>query len=130
MNAAILSETTTRSLAGSLTFPEVVQTLIVEGVESYHTDLVQKQKTFYMPNGEVHIERLDFFAPKIAEDFSEKMVIKALRAIQSKEIDYREFLNQIIAAGTTNYTVYIQGKKAIYFGRKGEFHVENFPQAK
>lgn len=31
-------------------------------------------------------------------------------------------------AGTTHYNVFLSGKKAIYFGRKGEFYVENFPE--
>jgi len=38
-----------------------------------------------------------------------------------------------MAAGTTAYWVFITGRRVIYFGRKGrkgEFHVEEFPGAK
>jgi len=28
------------------------------------------------------------------------------------------------------YWVFLDGRKAIYFGRRGEFHVENFPAPK
>ena len=30
-------------------------------------------------------------------------------------------------AGVTGYWAFLTGKKVIYFGRKGEFHVEEFP---
>ncbi len=29
-------------------------------------------------------------------------------------------------AGVTDYTVYIAGEKAIYNGRNGDFHIEQF----
>jgi hypothetical protein len=32
-----------------------------------------------------------------------------------------------MAAGTASYSVYLNGRKAIYFGRNGDFHVEPFP---
>jgi hypothetical protein len=34
-----------------------------------------------------------------------------------------------MAAGTVYYIAYLTGKQVIYFGRKGEFHIEKFPQA-
>ncbi len=33
------------------------------------------------------------------------------------------------AAGTIAYWVFRTGKKVIYFGRKGEFHIEEFPKS-
>ena len=36
-------------------------------------------------------------------------------------------LRRVMAAGTTSYSVYLNGRKAIYFGRNGDFHVEPFP---
>jgi len=33
-------------------------------------------------------------------------------------------------AGTCSYGVHIDGKQVIYFGRKGDFYVEEFPQPK
>lgn len=129
MNTDVMKKTTTRSLAGTMTFPEVVADLLAEGVESYHADLVRLEKTFYMPNGETFVESLDFEPPQVANDFSDSEVVSTLRAIQAKEINYQEFLRRIMKAGTTSYIVYLSGKKAIYFGRKGEFYVENFPQS-
>ena len=130
MNTEVMKKTTAGSLNGTMTFPEVIANLSVEGVESYHADLMRLEKTFYMPDGETFVESLDFEPPQAADDFSDSEVVSAIRAIQAKEINYQEFLRRIMKAGTTSYNVYLNGKKAIYFGRKGEFHVENFPQPK
>jgi uncharacterized protein YbcV (DUF1398 family) len=130
INAEVIHNALAGSLAGNLTFPEVVQALLGVGVESYRADLVLREKTTYMPNGQTHREPMDIPATQAAEEFSAEGVVSALRAIQGRQIKYREFLDRILAAGTTNYAVYLNGKRAIYFGRKGEFHVEELPQAK
>lgn len=127
MNITAIQETSTKSLANQMSFPEVVQVLIQEGVESYYVDLVQNQKTFYMPNGETITENFDYQGPTIAKEFSQEAVVKAIKTIQTKQMTYREFLDAIMEAGCTGYTVYITGRKAIYFGRKGDMHIENFP---
>ncbi|MES2390554.1 MAG: DUF1398 family protein [Acidobacteriota bacterium] len=129
MNIAALHHTTSRSLAGTMTFPQVVGLLLGEGVESYQADLVTREKTFHMPNGETHRETLDIQPLAIAADFSGPEVVSAIRDIQQQKINYRQFLDRIAAAGTTTYTVYLQGKRAIYFGRNGDFHIEEFPKA-
>jgi uncharacterized protein YbcV (DUF1398 family) len=54
--------------------------------------------------------------------------IKAsIRAVQHGEIGYAEFLRQIIQAGCSTYMVFLQGRKVIYFGQDGAFHIEKFP---
>jgi uncharacterized protein YbcV (DUF1398 family) len=128
MNTQVMTEATSRSLQGTITFGEVVMKLLGIGVESYHADLVRMEKTYYMPDGQTHMEKIDYKGPQIAQDFTRSEVAAAIHAIQKKEINYVEFLDRILKAGTTHYTVFLQGKKAIYFGRKGDFHIENFPQ--
>lgn len=128
MNRSVMKRTTAESLAGTMTFPEVVGLLLAEGVESYHADLVKLEKTFYMPDGETFVEELKYEPPMIGKDFSADSVIVAIQAIQRKEINYKEFLRQIMEAGTTAYFVFLNGKKAIYYGRKGDLHIEHFPQ--
>ncbi len=128
MNPTIIKDTTTQSMAGKMSFPDVVQALAKEGVESYQVDLVQNLKSFYLPSGEVVTERFSFEGPAIAEEFSQEKIIEAIRSIQAKKITYLEFLNLIMLAGCNIYTVYISGRKAIYFGRKGDLHVEEFPK--
>lgn len=97
-------------------------------MESYQVDLIQNLKTFYFPKGEVQVESFEYKGPEIALEFSKEKVIAAIRASQAGRISYPEFLNQILQAGVMQYTVYLQGKRAIYFGRLGDLHVEHFPQ--
>ncbi len=129
MNTSVMYETSARSLAGTMTFPEVVQTLAAIGLESYTVDLVRAIKTFYMPNGETHTEVLSIQKTKIGERFSKQKVIDAINAIKERKLNFRQFLTEIMLAGTTTYTVYITGDRTIYFGRNGDFHIESFASA-
>ncbi len=128
MNIQAVHNAIDQSLAGKMTFPEVVGALAAEGVERYHVDLVNMTKTTYMPCGETDVHAFDFTGT-VADRFSGDGVVAAIRAVQKREIKYREFLTRILAAGCTGYGVYLGGAKAIYFGRRGEFHVEDFPAA-
>lgn len=130
MNTALMKEVSEKSLAGTITFPEVVEKLGGIGVEAYRVDLAQKQKTFYLRSGEVHSEGFDFEGARPAADFSADQVAASVRASQTGAIQYREFLHRIMAAGTASYTVYIDGRKVVYCGRKGDSHVEHFPSPK
>jgi len=128
MNTALIRSKFNGSLAGTTTFPEVVIAFAAEGVERYDVDLVRMEKTTYMPNGESDLHPFEC-SGSIAEEFSGPAVLASIRSIQAKQIRYREFLAQIMAAGCTGYSVYIRGTKAVYFGRRGETHVEEFPTA-
>ena len=57
-------------------------------------------------------------------------VEKAVRAIQRQEIAYREFCRQIAGAGCVGYFVSLTGRRAVYYGRTGDEHVQWFPGAK
>jgi uncharacterized protein YbcV (DUF1398 family) len=130
MNTEAMHMTTEGSEAGKLRFPEVVKALCDVGVESYHSDLISGVKTFYMPNGETYEERLAMKPAEIAEKFSEGALVDAIRAAQQDEIRYPEFLKRATAAGAAAYRVFITGRRSVYIGRKGEIHVEEFPQAR
>lgn len=118
------------SLAGKLTFPEVIGLLAPAGVESYNADLVRGENTFYTLDGETHVERAAGHSHAVADDFSQPALAAAIRAAQADEIRYPEFVKRATAAGVVSYRVFITGRRAIYFGRKGEFHVEEFPGKK
>lgn len=129
MNTEVMQESLEGSESGRLRFPEVVGILLGAGVESYRVDLVRGEDTFYMPNGESHVEKMRVPPMTIAEDFSQRELVGAIRAAQADRIRYPEFLRQVTAGGTAAYQVFLAGKKVIYFGRKGEMHVEEFPRA-
>ena len=129
MNVELIRSTLAGSLAGTTAFPEVVRRLTEEGVESYHADLVRLEETFYMPDGTTYVEKLEFPKMAIGDEFSAGAVVAAIRDSQAGKCKYPEFLNRVMNAGTTGYVTYLRGKRVIYFGRKGEFHVEEFPRA-
>ena len=66
----------------------------------------------------------------IAQEFSTEGIVAAIRGAQSDTIRYPEFMKQSAAAGVIAYWAFLTGKKVIYFGRKGEMHIEKFPRAK
>lgn len=128
MSAAVIQEVSRKSFGGQITFPEVVGKLLGIGVDSYRADLVQNQKVFFFGNGEVHAENFEFKGPQIPASFSGEKVVAAIRASQAGQINYQEFLNRAMLAGVSSYTAYLIGRKVIYTGRNGDFHVEHFPK--
>lgn len=41
---------------------------------------------------------------------------------------YKGFRKKVMAAGCVGYTVSFIGKRAVYYGRTAETHVEHFPE--
>lgn len=130
MNTNLLNEMAEASMNGTIPFGEIVGKLMEVGVESYRVDFVRKEKIYYMPNGESHLVSIDFKDHNLAEEFSTTGIQAAIKASQRGEIKFVEFIPRALNAGVHDYTVYIAGKKVIYFGRKGESHTELFPQVK
>ena len=133
---AVLHECSERSVAGNITFPEVIGKLMEVGIESYHADLYRREKTYYAADGDSHVESetgLDakvFNAGAVAKELHPNSVKETLRQIQHKEIDYQQFLRGILSAGVANYCVYLTGKRAVYIARNGDEYVERFPGAR
>jgi uncharacterized protein YbcV (DUF1398 family) len=113
--------------AGNMIFPEVVRRLSEIGVESYFCNLAAGEETFYMSDGKTHMEKMILPLVPIAEEFSSPEVIAAIREAQADTLRYPEFMKRSAAAGVIAYWAFLAGRKVIYFGRKGEFHVEEFP---
>lgn len=131
MDMRIADECMAMSLAGKITFPEVVMKLANAGVERYIVDLVGLQKSTYGNDGGAHHGSFSFDnAAGIANDFDAAGVRAAIHDIQQQKINYVEFLRRIMASGCSHYEVYINGKKAIYLGRDGSQHIELFPSGK
>lgn len=124
---AIMEECSAASSDGRITFPEVVRKLMEAGVERYHADLRRAEITYYLPDGDSHVVKSTFANGNPAQDFSAEGVLAAIRAVQGKRLTYKEFCEQIVAAGCVDYSVSLVGRRAVYFGRTGESHVELFP---
>ena len=109
-------------------FPEVVRRLLEVGVESYFCDLATGVETLYLSDGKSYQEKMILVLSPVAEEFSSSDLIAAIRGAQSDAIRYPEFIKQAAAVGVIAYWAFLTGKKVIYFGRKGQFHVEDFPR--
>jgi uncharacterized protein YbcV (DUF1398 family) len=130
MNTEIITQTARATLAGTVSFPEVVQSLLAAGVEYYHVDYVAMQKTFYSATGDRVVTPINYEAlPSVAPEFS----IGALRAnildSQRNGQNYRDFTRRATEAGVQGYFAFLRGKRVIYLGRQGDQHTEWFPGA-
>jgi uncharacterized protein YbcV (DUF1398 family) len=115
------------SLAGELTFPEVVARLMAVGVERYHADYSRQEITYYLPDGDSLVVPTPHADHPTAVEFSASAVAAAVGQSQRGEHTYVDFVRKTMAAGCVGYFVQITGRRAIYFGRSGVSHVEHFP---
>jgi uncharacterized protein YbcV (DUF1398 family) len=130
MNIEVMQQALHQSESGQLTFPQVIAMLTAAGIEGYYKDLMRHEVTYYLADGRTHTERLALPPLTIPEEFSEEGVVAAIRAAQRDEVRYPEFIVRAVNAGTAAYRVCFTGKRAVYLGRKGDLHVEHFPQPK
>ena len=117
------------SLAGELTFPEVVGQLAQIGIERYHADYTRQEVTYYFSDGDSVVIATPHPLHETADKFSAFMVADAVRQSQRNEHTYLDFIQKTMSAGCVGYFVQITGRQVIYFGRTGECHVERFPLA-
>lgn len=124
---SIIRETLNASDAGRIHFGEVVGALVAAGVESYAVDYRAARATYYLPDGDTLT--LDLAAPSapIAAEFSLSGLREAILGAQRGEVMYPQFKQRSQAAGCVGYTVWLAGRHVAYHGRKGETHVEPFP---
>lgn len=129
MNTQIIHDVLQETQAGQLIFPEVVRRLLETGVESYFCDLAAGTETFYGNDGSTHVATMTLPLAPVAADFSPSGIVAAIRGAQADTIRYPEFVQRSAAAGVIGYWAFLTGRKVIYFGRKGEQHIEQFPTA-
>jgi uncharacterized protein YbcV (DUF1398 family) len=127
MNDETIAECMQLSFADT-PFPIVMRKLASAGVVAYSTDLIALRKTYYDDGTGSTDEPLPLTdAPVTADAFDATAVRASLQAIQHQEIGYAEFLRRIMRGGCARYIVFFGGRKAIYFGRDGDFYTEPFP---
>lgn len=127
MDLEVIEECKKLSEEEKITFAEVVKRLSQAGIDSYSVDLLAANNIYHSDN-QAYTSSLKIKTDLIVgEDFNESQVIETIRAIQAGKIGYQEFLKRVMKAGTIGYFVFIKGRKAIYFGKKGEHYTEPFP---
>ena len=131
MDKSVLEECEALCFSGKTAFPVIVGRLAANNVERYCADLVKLEKFYYSAEGQSEVVTMPFqYAPEIGKEWSANKIRAAIRDAQMGDIQYPEFLKRIMSAGCVFYDVFIAGKKTIYTGRNGDFHVENFPGKK
>jgi uncharacterized protein YbcV (DUF1398 family) len=130
MNTQVIHEVTVATQEGKMTFPQGVGKLLEIGIESYCVDFAAGRKTYYAANGEALTEPMILKLDPVAAEFSAGNLIAAIRGAQTDIIRYPEFVKRSTAAGVAGYWAFLTGKQVIYFGRKGELHIEKFPGSK
>jgi uncharacterized protein YbcV (DUF1398 family) len=113
-----------------MTFPQIVARLAEVGVERYHADYSRHEKTFYFASGESLVVTIPWGDFPTAAEFTASSVEASVRQSQRGEHTYTDFIRKTMAAGCVGYFVQITGRRALYFGRNGEVHAEEFPGAK
>ena len=130
MNKQVIHELAMATQQGKLTFPQVVKGLLEVAVESYLVDFATMQKTHYLTDGTTHAVPMILEPSLIATEFNGAELVAAIRGAQADTVRYPEFVKRSTAAGVIGYWAFLTSKRVIYFGRKGEQHIEEFPKPK
>jgi uncharacterized protein YbcV (DUF1398 family) len=130
MNTEIIFQTARATLAGTISFPEVVSQLLATGVECYHVDYVGMRKTFYSAEGDSVVVPISYEGlPQVAPTFDLQSLRAAILDSQCHGQKYRQFTERVMAAGVHGYIAFLCGKRVTYWGRTGDQHTEWFPRA-
>lgn len=112
----------------TMSFAEIVETLNKNGFESYRIDYLRSTATYYlMDNTSVELTFPEHSVP-VAKVFNAAAVQAAIKEAQQqiRGYTYKGFCEKVMAAGCAGYIVSFPGKRAVYFGRTAETHVEHF----
>lgn len=115
----------------TLTFPEIVAMLVEAGFEGYAVDFRRLTATYYLPSG----ESIELPSPAddgiaVASSFDPERLNSAIREAQTLApgYSYKGFRRKAKAAGCAGYFISFTGRRALYYSRTAETHVEPFPQ--
>ena len=116
----------------TMTFPQIVATLMQAGFEGYLVDLRRGMVAYYLPTGEsVELPGAKPSVP-VAATFDAAVVREAIQEAQTLApgYTYKGFVAKTAGAGCAGYMVSFLGRRVLYFGRSAETHVEHFPGTK
>jgi uncharacterized protein YbcV (DUF1398 family) len=130
MDSKIIFEVSRATLAGTMSFPEVVGKLLATGVEYYHVDYVGLRKSFYSADGDVVVTPINYEGlPPVASEFDGAALRANILDSQRNRQPYRDFTRRAMAGGVQGYFAFLRGKRVTYWGRAGDHHTEWFPGA-
>lgn len=130
MNTQIITDTARKTLAGTISFPEVVSQLLAAGVEYYHVDYIALRKTFYSADGDVVGTPINYEGlPPVAAEYSAEDLRANILDSQRNGQAYRDFTRRAMEAGVQGYFAFLRGKRVTSYGRQGDQYTEWFPGA-
>jgi uncharacterized protein YbcV (DUF1398 family) len=115
--------------SNTMTFPQIVGTLMQDGFEGYAIDFRRATATYYLPDGDsVELPAHKIEVP-VASTFDASPIQAAIKEAQQlvPGYTYKIFCKKVAAAGCAGYIVSFSGRRALYIGRTAETHVEHFP---
>jgi uncharacterized protein YbcV (DUF1398 family) len=115
--------------SNTMTFPQIIATLVAEGFESYFVDFRRRATTYYLADGDsVELPTHEIDGP-VSPSFDPVEIQAAIREAQQlvPGYSYRRFCRKAVSAGCAGYIVSFSGRRVLYFGRTAETHVEHFP---
>ena len=123
----IIQATFEASNVGEIHFGQVIGQLQSAQVESYHVDYRTGRTTYFLSDDESLDLRFEKPQCGVGQAFDGEAIRSAIQAAQQGTVMYPEFKQLSQQAGCVGYTVWIAGRHVTYLGRKGEIHVERFP---
>lgn len=124
---AVIARCTTQSDLGQMPFPLVIDALSRARIERYHADLVRAERTYFTHDGASRTLECAPLQRAPVVRFDPAGIVAAIRDVQAGAVDYRGFCAKIAGAGCVGYLVSLPGRRAVYYGRTAEMHVEAFP---
>jgi uncharacterized protein YbcV (DUF1398 family) len=114
----------------SMTFPQIVGRLMQAGFESYAMDFRRADATYYQADGGSVVFATHRGETPVAAALDKDAIQSAIREAQQlvPGYSYKGFCAKVMVAGCSGYIVSFSGRRAVYFGRTAETHVELFPQ--
>lgn len=128
MDQALIQQVSDATLAGTMSFPEVVGNLLKAGVDFYYVDYLQQQKTFYSTANDsvttaIHYQDLPTVPPQLDKATLKTIILDS----QVNHQTYERFTRRAMQVGTIGYFAFLTGRRVVYWGRDGESHTEFFP---
>lgn len=114
----------------TMSFPEIVATLIEAGFEGYAVDYRRGTTTYVLPDGAGTVLDNRPSATPVAPEFDAAGVAVEIKRAQANAPDYTYagFCETVKALGCAGYIVSFSGRRVLYYGRTAETHVEPFPR--
>ena len=98
MNTEIITATVRATLAGTVSFPEVVSQLLAAGVEYYHVYYVAMRKTFYSAAGDTVVTPINYEGLPSCDNFDAGALRATILDSQLNGQKYRDFSRRAMEA--------------------------------